>query len=521
MNRAPRVGVFVLETLTTGMYANPLDTIREYVQNAADSIRQAEESNLLKPGEGRVEIVIEPKSRRLTIRDNGLGVSQDQVIGSLVDIGMSNKRVDTDAGFRGIGRLAGIAYCDTLAFRTTAKGESDIATVRIDCGAIKQAISPSLRKAEELSNVVESCSSLDFESCDKNDHFFEVVMDGVDTRAAEFLDWHVLEKYLSQVAPIEYDSLHFLFAPKINEWIRKHRLSVPTITLVISAPGVSRQVFKPYKGNYKTKVGSYRVEIQDILFFPEEPGEDDPFWLWYGKSELLGMVDDESSAGLRFRKNNIALGGPERVAELFPGGEGRLNSWFIGEVHVRSHSIIPNARRDGFEHSESWIALKDMLSPVIADMCRACHAASSAENRPTVKVIASAKSTLADAKEAIETGFGSKGEKSALLTKLQREEERATQALQNREGTPEAQSISTLVKEIKGARQSLEDNGDYTVRGFRSDLSRKERAVLQEALRIIEETLASESCVKHSKCYKALKAALLDNFGPREGGQDS
>jgi hypothetical protein len=521
MSRAPKVGVFVLETLTTGMYTNPLDTIREYVQNAADSIRQAEENGLLKYGQGRVEIEIDPKGRKLVIRDNGVGVDQDQVVSSLVDIGMSNKRVDTDAGFRGIGRLAGIAYCDTLSFRTTAKGNSDIATVRIDCNSIRQAISPSLRKAEELSNVVESCSGLDFESCGKDNHFFEVIMEGVDTRAAEFLDWHVLEKYLSQVAPVEYDSLHFLFAPKINEWIRKHQLAVPTITLIISAPGGKRQVFKPYKGNYKTKVGNYRVEIQDIVFFPEEPGQDCPFWLWYGKNELLGMVDDETSAGLRFRKNNIALGGPERVAELFPGGEGRLNSWFVGEIHVRSHSIIPNARRDGFEHSESWVALKDKLSPIIADMCRACHAASSAENRPTVKVIASAKSTLSDAKEALETGFGSKGEKSNLLAKLQREEERATQALQGREGLPEAESISTLVNELRSTRQTLESNGDYTVRGFRSDLSRKERTVLQEALRVIEETLSSDSCTKHSKCYKALKTALLNHFGPREGGQES
>lgn len=521
MSHAPKVGVFVLETLTTGMYTNPLDTIREYVQNAADSIRQAEQNGILKYGEGRVEIEIDPKDRRLVIRDNGVGVGQNDVVGSLVDIGMSNKRVDTDAGFRGIGRLAGIAYCDALSFRTTAKGDSDVTVVRIDCNSIRQAISPSLRKAEELSNVVETCSSLEFESCVKDSHFFEVIMEGVDTRAAEFLDWHVLEGYLSQVAPVEYDSLHFLFAPKINEWIRQHQLSVPTITLVINAPGVNRQVFKPYKGHYKTKVGNYRVEVQDVVFFPEEPNPDSPFWLWYGKSELLGMVDDESSAGLRFRKNNIALGGPERVAELFPGGEGRLNSWFVGEVHVRSHSIVPNARRDGFEHSESWVQLKDKLSPIIADMCRACHSASSAENRPTVKVIAAAKSTLSDAKEALEAGFGSKGERNALLAKLQKEEERATQALRGREGQPEAESISSLVNEIKNTRETLEENGNYTVKSFRSDLSRKERAVLQEALMVIEETLSSDSCNKHSKCYKSLKSALLNHFGRREGEQES
>ena len=33
MNRTPKIGAFVLETLTTGMYTNPLDSIREYIQN--------------------------------------------------------------------------------------------------------------------------------------------------------------------------------------------------------------------------------------------------------------------------------------------------------------------------------------------------------------------------------------------------------------------------------------------------------------------------------------------------------
>ncbi|PJA48010.1 MAG: hypothetical protein CO171_08370, partial [Syntrophobacterales bacterium CG_4_9_14_3_um_filter_49_8] len=55
-SRMPRIGAFVLETLTTGMYTNPLDTLREYVQNSFDAIREAERSGLLSNGAGRIEI---------------------------------------------------------------------------------------------------------------------------------------------------------------------------------------------------------------------------------------------------------------------------------------------------------------------------------------------------------------------------------------------------------------------------------------------------------------------------------
>ncbi|VFN04077.1 MAG: molecular chaperone HtpG [Candidatus Kentron sp. G] len=109
-----RIGAFVLETLTTGMYRNPLDTLREYVQNAFDSIRTAERQCVIKTDAGRIHVTISEKNRTLSIRDNGIGVPAADVAARLVNIGMSAKNLETDAGFRGIGRLAGIAYCDRV-----------------------------------------------------------------------------------------------------------------------------------------------------------------------------------------------------------------------------------------------------------------------------------------------------------------------------------------------------------------------------------------------------------------------
>jgi len=49
MNKKPRIGAFVLESLTSGMYTNPMDAIREYIQNSADSIRIAEKFGYISP----------------------------------------------------------------------------------------------------------------------------------------------------------------------------------------------------------------------------------------------------------------------------------------------------------------------------------------------------------------------------------------------------------------------------------------------------------------------------------------
>ena len=73
MKRIPKIGASVLETLTTGMYVDPLDTVRELVQNAADSIRKAERSRVLARNAGRIQIQIGHNSRSLEVSDNGLG----------------------------------------------------------------------------------------------------------------------------------------------------------------------------------------------------------------------------------------------------------------------------------------------------------------------------------------------------------------------------------------------------------------------------------------------------------------
>lgn len=290
----PKIGAFVLETLTTGMYTNPLDTLREFIQNAADSIRAAEEKKLIAKGEGRIEVRLDHKTRTLTVRDNGIGIPQVDVYDRLMNIGMSAKRIETDAGFRGIGRLAGIAYCKTLHFHTTSPTETVASTVEIDCEGLRKAISPAMRQTEELANVMAKNSKTGQERSKADSHFLEVVMEGLtDTVSDFFLSWDKVESYLCQVAPVEYDAQHFMYAPVITNWMRKNKLSIPTVTLVIKTPEMERQVFKPYKAHYKTRGGIdvYKLEIKDICFYPESPSTDTLFWLWYSKSDLLGMID--------------------------------------------------------------------------------------------------------------------------------------------------------------------------------------------------------------------------------------
>ena len=118
------VGKNILDNLTTGMYSDSKVIYREYIQNACDQIDIALASGILSSNErGMVDIYIDLSKRYISIKDNATGVKSDEFIENVGDIANSNKEIGKNKGFRGIGRLCGLAYCKTLKFTTSYAGE--------------------------------------------------------------------------------------------------------------------------------------------------------------------------------------------------------------------------------------------------------------------------------------------------------------------------------------------------------------------------------------------------------------
>ena len=108
------LGKYVLDSLSVGLYSHPLMSLREYIQNCADSIDEL-------PGsweKASIYVVIDGRRRSLSIRDDGVGIPCDKARGTLLNVGCSEKDPAVNRGFRGIGRLGGLGYCDELRFST-------------------------------------------------------------------------------------------------------------------------------------------------------------------------------------------------------------------------------------------------------------------------------------------------------------------------------------------------------------------------------------------------------------------
>src|SRR5690606_21427207 len=90
--------------------------------------------------EGIIEVNIDAPNRRITISDNATGVPKNDVLRFLGDVANSQKDNTKRKGFRGIGRLGGLGYCDKLIFETSYKGEDKKSKMSLDAQLLKKII---------------------------------------------------------------------------------------------------------------------------------------------------------------------------------------------------------------------------------------------------------------------------------------------------------------------------------------------------------------------------------------------
>jgi len=372
------VGKDILELLSTSMYLDPLSIYREYIQNAADSIDEARECGLLREtDQGRVEFTFENTSRTVCIRDNGMGVSRADFVRRLTSFGGSPKRGRGARGFRGVGRLAGLGYCQELVFRTRAPGDKSISELRWDCRQLKAA----LRSGEQNGNlqdlVLETVATRDAGGSGYPERFFEVELQGiVRHRNDQLLDPVSVGSYLSQVAPLPF-APDFKFGKVIQENLRQH---VNMGDLAIRLADSEGQIYRPHRDSLDLGGGDID-EFKDVEFI-KIPGVNGGMaalgWILHhgytGALPAAALVK-----GLRLRVGNVQVGDDRLLEELF--AETRFNSWAVGEIHVIDPLVLPNGRRDHFEQNVHYSNLLTHLTPIARELSRRCRSSSIRRNR--------------------------------------------------------------------------------------------------------------------------------------------
>ena len=373
----PIVGKDVLELLSSSMYVNPLAIYREYVQNAADSIEEAVALGLLSPREmGKVEIKIDPDGRIVRIRDNGTGVSKSVFAGTLVALGASRKRGTKARGFRGVGRLAGLGYCQELIFRSKADGEREVSEMRWDCKRLKSILRDSSFRGDVEELIKEVVRVHRSAADDVRSHFFEVELSGIVRHGDDRLvNMEAIRDYLCQVAPVPF-SPSFRFAKQIGEMLRDG-VSMGNVHIYLN--GEDQPLFRPHRETFEARKGVTDCFV-DVRFF-EIKGNDGELAAkgWVLDHGYFGAIDTSASIkGLRLRSGNMQVGDSDVLDQLFT--ESRFNAWAVGEFHVLDERILPNGRRDHFEQNTHFNSLLGQLRPIAQDLSRRCRQSSIRRN---------------------------------------------------------------------------------------------------------------------------------------------
>lgn len=383
------VGSDVLQLVTTGMHSDPLSIFREYLQNAADSA--LEEGA---PEQVRVDITFDLRNGRVTIRDDGPGVSYGQVRRSLLPVGRSRKTYGTALGFRGIGRLAGLAFARSVTFSTRDKRESRTTRVRWNGEALRAHVGAGETADEAIrqSVTVERDQSTG-DACG----FFEVTIDGVSRAASSaILNRERVASYVAQVCAVPFAD-EFPFVREVEQHVfsrvRRPRLEV----YLDGAKAPVRRPHGPVVSARSGRTDSYG-EFEPVHIARLDGGGSDDLMAvgWIAHSSYYGALPGVSQVrGIRVRSGDFQVG-DERVFEhLFT--EPRFNQWCVAEIHILDSRLRPNGRRDYFEPGPHLRHLENQMSRVCRRVERRCRGAS--QGRNTRKRV---ESVLAEAEDACE-----------------------------------------------------------------------------------------------------------------------
>lgn len=363
------VGSDILAMVTSGIYTNPLAVYREYLQNAVDAIAKSSE-----PDKGRIDISISPVRRQLTIRDNGPGLTHSQAKRDLIPISLSLKQRSDNRGFRGIGRLSGLAFSQSITFLTRNSESDDLTRVHWDGNNLREAINKRLSVDKTLSHcvVVESLPGDGYPA-----NFFEVQVDGVSRFASSaLLNQDAVRNYIGEHCPVPFsqsfpytDCVDRLFAPGYEPF------SVAVHIDKDEALVTRRHEDRLFLSNNEVDPLA-EFEAIDI---PLADGKGSAAVGWIAHSSYLGAIPQKTGVRcLRARQGNIQIGSENVFDHLFT--ETRFNRWCVGEVHILDTGIVPDSRRDYFEPSPRLRHLENHLSALCRNLEKRCRDASKKRN---------------------------------------------------------------------------------------------------------------------------------------------
>lgn len=354
------IGGEIISILTKGMYPDPKDALREYIQNGVDAAAK--------------NINLKVRQDTIVVEDDGIGMNHD-VLRKAVRVGISEKNPSKYVGFMGIGIYSSFHLCEKLTIYS--KGSENIPNkLEIDFGGMRAILEE--QKEKRLSGQTKADELIDlqtlleqFISLTENKALPEssfpikgtrVELTGLETEFYTALsNFDEVAEYLRNVIPLHFDKNHFSYANEIEDEIsriceeRNQKFEIINLKLQINSK--IETLYRPYKDiefyNWKKGVNDLRKaeEIKPLppIFHTIENGE---FFgvAWGCLNSVRKKIENKSLRGFILKKQGFSIGNRATMVKFFPRGNTFFDR-YSGEIIIVNPKLIPNASRTELEYS--------------------------------------------------------------------------------------------------------------------------------------------------------------------------
>ena len=317
------IGVFLMESVTKGLYRDPKNVLREYISNELD--------NTPKPTEINVRI----EGNKIDIVGDGPGMDRAG-IRTAVKVGFSPKDPQNNIGFRGIGIYSGVSICDRIAIVTKKSGDSKFYTIHINAQGLRRDID----NHRETTLIQSLTSNVKWDERtaterDKNKHGTSVSLIDILPTFETLFDKSEVRQYLENTIPLHFDP-SFPNRNEIERFLQTKLQSDYRIleSLKLDGNPVCRA---PRLFDLEAPIFGEIKERRRVLAY-----------YWACQNSRREKISDEHARGLLIRKKGFAVGTRPALLKLFPRSA-NLVDWFTGEIHVVGPDLIPNAERAELE----------------------------------------------------------------------------------------------------------------------------------------------------------------------------
>lgn len=354
------IGGELISIITKGMYADPKDALREYVQNGID----AEAKN----------INIKVRHNSIVIVDDGKGMDKG-VLRRAVRVGISDKNPSKSVGFMGIGLYSSFHLCDELVIYSKTKDEVPNKLVfrfkdmrdYLDSQKDTRIIGKSkIQQQIDLQTLLET--NIDYITlplADFPNKGTRVELHGIESNFFNSLSkFEEVSEYLESVVPLPF-SAEFTPGEKIQHHIdevcKKHKTVFKLINLYLDINSGDIQLFRPYKDSdflSKTNTG----KPLEPKFYEMKNGDEFLGIAWACLNNERDTIANSKVRGFIIKKQGFTIGKRSDLIPLF--GRQTYSNRAVGEFLVLNSKLLPNAPRSDFEYSGLRTALYAQIQSV-------------------------------------------------------------------------------------------------------------------------------------------------------------